>query len=343
MDGEARGMRHIDRCVACGSSRWHACETWDVYDLARCDECGVTYTVNPDYAQERYVAAYEAGAAESPVPAEAYIYRAPAGRLRLEAAAFPRLIPPPRLTAAERVALRWLRARAPRGALVVDCGCGTGRFLRALSKAGLQPAGVELSESLVGLLRRLHLDVIVGGAPDFPWRGPCPFAITFLEVLEHLPDPGGIIAPLRDRFPASWILATVPTPSRAYLLSGTERNASDYPPNHYVRWTPAGLTRFFERLGYSQVLIVVPPPLGSEMIPGLGQLLGAHRSDAPARQRTRQYTSHDGTLARGVIATLALWGLKGYQLLTDVVGFPWALHAKWKGASAGSVLVIARP
>jgi len=336
-------MSTIERCIACGSSRWRACERWQSYNLAKCDDCGVTYTVNPDYTQERYVAAYEPGAPESPVPAAVHVYRAPEAHLRLEGAAFPRLVPPPRLTAAERVALRWLKEHAPRGALVVDCGCGTGRFLQALSKAGFRPVGVELSESLVGLLRRRRLDAIVGGAPDFPWQGPCPFAITFCEVLEHLPDPGGVIAPLRDRFPASWILATVPSPSRAYLLSGAQRNASDYPPNHYVRWTPVGLTRFFERLGYSRVLVVVPPPLGSEMIPGLGQLLGAGRSGVPALWRTSQDAGHSSTLARGAAATLVLWGLKGYQLITDVVGLPWAMRAKWKGASAGSVLVIARP
>jgi len=98
----------IQHCVACGSSDWSVTEEWKAYMLATCLECGLTFTVNPDYTAERYVSAYESTSDELPVPHEhCYVYAAPEERLQLEAQAL--FSPPPRLTAAERLAIKWLR------------------------------------------------------------------------------------------------------------------------------------------------------------------------------------------------------------------------------------------
>lgn len=340
-------MPQTERCVGCGSTVWEVCETWLSYQLATCGECGVTFTLNPDYRRDRYVAVYEGTSSQLPVPKSyAHVYASPESRLVLETQAFPKLVPPPRLTPAEGLALNWLRSRASRGSLVIDCGCGTGRFLQVLSKAGFRSVGVEVSESLVDLLMRRGLHAILGGAPDFRWDGPSPFAITFFEVLEHLPDPGTVVARLRERFLSSYVLASVPSPRRSSLLLKAQRDLSDYPPNHYVRWTPRGLERFFRNLGYSDVRLMMPAPVGSEMISGLGRTaIGGSRylspqnaSRTPGGPRTR-----GGGAAKRVAATMALWALKGYQLTADFVGLPLAWRARNIGASAASMLVIAGP
>jgi SAM-dependent methyltransferase len=264
----------------------------------------------------------------------------------LETLAFPRFVPPPRLTPAERLALIWLKARAPRGSLVMDCGCGTGRFLHVLAGAHFRPVGVEISESLVAMLAQCHLQAVLGGAPDFPWDGPEPFALTFFEVLEHLADPTSVVERLRQRFPSSYILASVPSPRRASLVLKAHRDLSDYPPNHYVRWTPAGLERFFNNLGYSDVRLLMPAPVGSEMISGLGRIaLGSGRFPAPrdARQHAGAPARGGAETAKRAAATIALWMLRGYQLATDLIGAPAAGRARRMGASAASMLVIAGP
>ena len=342
------GISGVRQCIACGSDNWKVEETWRAYRLATCRTCGVTFTVNPDYAQERYVAAYEEAAGELPVPAErAYVYAAPKQRLAWEAMAFPILVPAPRLTPPEKLALKWLKSHAPRRALIIDCGCGTGRFLRGLLRSGFRGVGVELSRPLVELLTRRRFEAVLGAAPDFPWEGPVPFAITFFEVLEHLADPARILRPLRERFPRSAVLASTPSPLRASLLLKKQRDLCDFPPNHYVRWTPVGLRQLFEGMSYSRVSVTLPAPVGSEMVGGLGQLMVRNRRFLTGRtnNRNRRPPTMGSNVApaKRAEATAALWALKTYQVLADVVGLPLAVRARCKGASSGSMLVIATP
>jgi SAM-dependent methyltransferase len=337
-------MTEMTECVACGSSSWDIREEWQGYRIACCHKCGLGFTLNPDYRPERYSGIYT-GEGEYPLPQEhAYVYAAPGERLRLETLAF--FVPPPRLTPAERLALSWLKRFAPPGAVVIDCGCGAGRFLRALKHSGFQAVGVEISPEVVDRLNQVGLMAVRGYAPDFEWRGETPFAITFFEVLEHLPQPVDMLIRLRKRFPGAVIIASVPSPRRSGLLFRGERGLSDYPPNHFLRWTPEALEHAFCRAGYTRVEVILPPPVGSEMFPGLGQLV--YR----LRQRLRRgYTAHltkeakacDGSLIGRFKATAALWALWLYQRAADVVGSPKAWVARRRGASAGSMLVIAEP
>lgn len=340
-------MDDVRLCVACGSERWDAAETWGIYQLALCRECGVTFTRNPDYRRARYIAAYDGSSGDLPVPRHhVHVYSAPELRLRYEALAFPKFLPRPRLTPAELHALGWLGRHAPRHARIIDCGCGTGRFLDMLSRAGFEAVGVELSATLVGLLKRRGLRAVVGAAPEFPWDGPDPFAVAFFEVLEHLPNPGTVIAPLMARFPRTHVLASVPSAFRASRGRGGTHTLSDYPPNHFIRWTALGLERFFTSMGYSNVSLFSPPPVGSEMLPGIGQLLLGGRRALARRTHPAPGAPTDSACVpprTRLAATGALWFLRGLQAATDVIGRPLAVRAERKGASAGSLLAIATP
>ena len=338
-------MTEITKCVACGSSQWNHEEEWRGFQMARCRECGLTFTLNPNYKPARYDDAYR-GEGDLPVPEEhAYVYTAPGARLKLETMAL--LIPPPRLTPAERRALYWLKRHVRRGSIVIDCGCGSGRFLRALKSAGFKAIGVEISSEMVKNLRKAGLEAIEGKAPDFPWDGPPPSAITFFEVLEHIPDPLSLLKGLRKRFPETAILASVPSPYRAGLLLTGERGLSDYPPNHFLRWTPKSLEVAFHRSGYREVTVILPPPLGSEILPGLGQLVFKIRGTGKGRGLTKGFQSRSTldkvSWSQRIKATFALWTLFAYQRMADIVGYPKAFQARRKGASAASMLVIAKP
>jgi hypothetical protein len=338
----------IDQCVACGSTSWAPEGTWLRYQLAVCTRCGATFTRNPDYSTERYAAAYAGDTADPVVPEEhGFVYLSPLRRLELETIAL--VDPPPRLTPAQRLSLRWLRARAPRGATVIDCGCGSGLFLRALRKAGIRGVGVEVSRPLVRLLVDHGLEAFEGAAPDFPWTGDRPFALTFFDVLEHFPEPSRIIGGLAGRFPGAAILASVPSPTRANLLLYGERGLSDRPPNHFVRWTPSALEIFFRGQGFRRATVRVPAPSGSELLPGLGQLIARlHRRTGipavraapggPARGPAPRSVSPAG---RRILVTVFLWLHKGYQVGADILGALAARRAHARGASASSMLVIA--
>lgn len=331
----------LDRCVACGSCELEHEQWWDGYELVACRTCGLSMTANPDYRRDRYLAAY-AGAEGATLPAElAHIYTSPERRLRLELAA--RVVPAPQLTPAEQRAAAWIERHASTGT-IVDCGCGAGRFLRALKRKGIRARGFELSPRLVAQLRSASLDVAEGAAPDFPWAGEPPAAITFFEVLEHLPEPAAFLAPLRERFPDAHVLASVPSPMRVAVLKG-DRRPVDYPPNHFLRWTPAALEELFLGLGYERVRVELPPPPGSDVMPGASTVFRriVRRRPPGGRHPTAAAAPARAPGMSPLAATAAVLGARAYQRAANVAGYPVARRWSARGASAASMLVIASP
>src|SRR5918993_972934 len=154
----------VHNCEGCGSKNWSLTEEREGYQLSTCSDCGLTFTVNPDYKPERYIAAYEGTSQEAHgIEKHGHSYGARRWHLKLETLAF--CTPPLRLTPTEQSALKWLKSHAPRGALIIDCGCGVGRFLQASQKAGFQGIGLEVSTGVVELLNRRGLKAIEGLAP----------------------------------------------------------------------------------------------------------------------------------------------------------------------------------
>jgi SAM-dependent methyltransferase len=338
-------MKRLSHCVACGSPGWSVTEVRQGYELAVCSDCGLLFTVNPDYKTERYLAGYEGKAGEAALPDEyAFVYEGPQLRLELEGRAY--FCPRPRLTASERLALRWLKAHVPPAAVVVECGCGTGRFLRALKRARLQGAGVELSAVTVGLLNRAGLIARQGAAPDFPWESPDPFALAFFEVLEHLAEPRPVIEGLKQRFPRAVIIGSVPCPKRWPPGSG---GAADSPPHHYLLWTPTALEKFFRSLGYRKVTVQLPKPVGYEQRASCGMVLSrfgrfrARPSPPNAGSGVTNKTPPPNSNQRSLTATCKIWLLAAYHLWINILGTPQARRAGQKGFSAASMLFIAEP
>jgi len=333
----------LDRCVACGSDALEHEREWLGYELFECSRCGLSMTANPDYSRDRYVAAYAGDSDAATLPSDhGHIYTAPERRLSLEVSAH--VVPPPQLTPAERRAVSWIEQHGPLEGPVVDCGCGTGRFLRALERKHVPARGFELSPAVVEQLRAAGLDVVHGAAPDFPWNEETPpFAITFFEVLEHLPEPAAFLAPLRDRFPAAHVLASVPSPTRVAVLKGN-RQLVDYPPNHFLRWTPSALEQFFLGLGYRRVRVEVPPPPGSDVLPGAATAFRRALRRKPVGGAASASSTHGGSRPVSAwAATAAVLGARTYQGVTNVVGSPLARRWAARGASASSMLVIASP
>jgi SAM-dependent methyltransferase len=331
-------------CPACGDRDRESVESIRGFDIVRCTTCKLEYTRNPTVNLEDYAKTYggEIGFLVNPKP-----YAAPAARLALERDAFFR--PPPQLTVAERWVLRRILGHVPKRTPVLDVGCGTGRFLNALRRRSYCGIGVDPVESVVANLRRLGYDVHVGSMPGLGWDGPAPTAITLFEVLEHLPDPIPVLRELRTRFPRASVGASVPSPFRVDLRQG--RGQTDYPPNHFLRWTPPALERAFQRAGYRRVEIAIPDPDGSELLTGAGALvpllLLRHLTASD------RVDPHDGPplvphsdgppLRRRVLATAILLGHKTWGAATRVAGMRRARVAARQGWSSASMAVWAEP
>ena len=94
---------------------------------------------------------------------------------------------------AERVALK--------GARVLDVGCGGGLLSEALAAAGAQVTGIDLAPRVLDVARlhlhesNLQVDYREVSVEALAQESPSAFdAITCMEMLEHVPDPGSVIA-----------------------------------------------------------------------------------------------------------------------------------------------------
>lgn len=337
----------LTQCPACGSTDHSPTEEVRGYHLVRCGSCGLEYTQDPEEQVQEYERAYGGDAV---LTADAHAYVSPAARLALEERAL--FLPPPYLTPAERWVLERIRRSIPSGARVLDVGCGTGRFLRALRRAGLNPVGVDPAANVVRALRHLGFEAHVGSIPGLDVSLDGISALTAFEVLEHLPSPLGALAELRERFPNAPFGGSVPSPDRATLSRG--RGPSDYPPNHYLRWTPGALEKALLAAGWSRVVICKPRPAGSEFMPGFGQLaerwlLGSIRKPFSRGSPGNRSAGADGTgkgltgVAWRIVATGACWGQWGYRAAMTMAGMPLALRAARRGTTASSMAFWAEP
>jgi SAM-dependent methyltransferase len=86
-----------------------------------------------------------------------------------------------------------------RGKVVVDIGCGDGAFVRALSSAGADALGIEVSEDAVAYAREKDPDhrYLLGGAERLPLEDQSVDVATLMRSLHHVPDPSSAFPELR--------------------------------------------------------------------------------------------------------------------------------------------------
>jgi 2-polyprenyl-3-methyl-5-hydroxy-6-metoxy-1,4-benzoquinol methylase len=161
----------------------------------------------------------------------------------------------------ERFAQRrdWLLAHVPRGARVLDVGCGAGEFATALRDAGAIPIGVDVAQEA---LRRagardasLDLRLWRAGEPlpvedswaDVAWAG---------EVLEHVVDVAPWLSEVRRVLrPRGTLLLTTPDHGPGTLLAlalSPRRFAAHFEPrsDHVRFFSRRTLRELLDDLGF---------------------------------------------------------------------------------------------
>lgn len=160
--------------------------------------------------------------------------------------------------------LDWIESALPlAGKKVLDVGCGGGLLSEGMAARGALVTGIDLSEKPLGVAR-LHLyesglsvDYQLISAEAMAEAHPGEFdAVTCLEMLEHVPDPGSIIAACAklvkpgghvffstlNRNPKSYLLAVV---GAEYILNMLPRGTHDYAK--FIK--PAELSRYCRNAG----------------------------------------------------------------------------------------------
>ncbi|MCF6379336.1 class I SAM-dependent methyltransferase [Nocardioides KLBMP 9356] len=113
----------------------------------------------------------------------------------------------------------------PRGARLLDVGCGTGALVAAAREAGLDAIGVEPDVAMAALAgRRLGEDVVVAGLPDLPLADDGFEVVTASFVLNHVDHPRAAARELaRVAAPGGVVRATIwgrTPPPQAVMWNG---------------------------------------------------------------------------------------------------------------------------
>jgi SAM-dependent methyltransferase len=207
------------------------------------------------------------------------------------------------------------------GGRVLDVGCGVGHDLARLTGAGLGPVGLDLSHVALQAARDRSTALVRADGARLPFRDGSLDGCRVERVLQHVPDPGGLVAEMVRVVRPDGVLAVLEPDHTSMHIE------SDVDPDGLLLGTLA-LARH--------------PSVGA----GLAELLGQHgcRVDDVIIEHSFGYElaglpiKAEAALARGVAAGTITDDMRtswlAEQVERDAAG---AFRASWK-----KILVVAR-
>lgn len=142
---------------------------------------------------------------------------------------------------------------------LLDIGCGPGFFLKTAQGRGWRVKGIEPSRQAAAHARGLGLDITEGffGKETAPSLGRFD-AVNLNNVLEHLPDPIGLVSTAVDLLDAGGLVCiNVPNDFSPFQIAGRNAvSANEWwiaPPHHLNYFDFDSGARFLERLGLAVV------------------------------------------------------------------------------------------
>ena len=157
----------------------------------------------------------------------------------------------------------WLDRLSPRRGTVLDVGCGGGRFLSLCRAKGWKVMGVEPSRDAAVHARRSGLEVHSRAWPVPGIADESVEAVTFINVLDHLPDPfEALREAARVLKPEGLLYIRVPNAplhawlKRAFAHVGLEEVAV----LHLYGFGRNSFVRLLPRFGFSPLAVRTSPP-----------------------------------------------------------------------------------
>ena len=272
-------MEH-NECPLCGAGGAELVWQEDGYDLVRCSTCDLLYVANPPSDEElAHLYSFEGGF-------HTQLADGSDGQS----------------SAADTNALHHLdvigRVQSP--GRLLDVGCATGRFMRHARDRGWLVSGVELNDDTAAIARDSGLEVTTGTLADLAADNRFD-AITMWDVVEHVPDPLGLLRDAADHLaPGGRLWLATPNvdglfPKASLKAAGrVGRWPHPEPPYHLSQFSESTLRQALGRAGFTKVDVT------HERIP-LGYTFGS-REQLLAEPKRLAYTA--------VFAPLALVGPK---------------------------------
>jgi 2-polyprenyl-6-hydroxyphenyl methylase/3-demethylubiquinone-9 3-methyltransferase len=155
--------------------------------------------------------------------------------------------------------LNWIDGKTQlAGKRVIDVGCGGGILAESMARRGAIVTGIDMGEAplsvarLHGLESGITVEYLQSTAEDIAAQRAGQYdAVTCMEMLEHVPDPGAVIAACAqlvkpggnvffstiNRNPKSWLFAIVGAEHVLRLLPrGTHEYAKFIRPSELAGW-----------------------------------------------------------------------------------------------------------
>lgn len=155
--------------------------------------------------------------------------------------------------------LNWIDGKVQlAGKRVIDVGCGGGILAESMARRGAQVTGIDMGEAplavakLHGLETGVSVDYRLGTAEELAAERAGQYdVVTCMEMLEHVPDPGAVVAACArlvkpggqvffstiNRNPKAWLFAIVGAEHVLRLLpKGTHEYAKFIRPSELSGW-----------------------------------------------------------------------------------------------------------
>lgn len=141
---------------------------------------------------------------------------------------------------------------------LLDVGCGDGRFLHSMKARGWIASGVEVDcKAVEQAKKKFGLDVKLGTLAEANFPESCFDAVTLRHVIEHLPDPVGVLRECRRVLKPGGRLVVV-TPNTASL--GHQLFAEHWlgldQPRHLMIYSPSSIALCARQSGLDNYQVI---------------------------------------------------------------------------------------